>query len=58
MVVIVSNRESAIWRKAGVKTVLREHRLKYVNVEGMRVITSQTTDAKQNTSRMMKRRTS
>ena len=40
VVVIVSNRESAIWRKASVKTVLRENQLKYVDVEEMRVITN------------------
>ena len=28
VVVIVSNRESAIWRKVSVKTVLRENQLK------------------------------
>ena len=40
VVIIVSNRESAIWRDASVKTVLREIQLKYVDVEEMRVITS------------------
>ena len=36
VVVIVRNRESAIWKNASVKTVLRENQLKYVDVEGMR----------------------
>ena len=35
VVVIVSNRESAIWRKASVKIVLREKQLKYTDVEEM-----------------------
>ena len=34
VVVIVSNRESAIWRNASVKIVLQENQLKYVDVEG------------------------
>ena len=46
-VVIVSNRESAIWRKAGVKTVLRENQLKHVDVEGTRVITNNRCVAEQ-----------
>ena len=44
VVVIVSNRESAMWRNAIVKTVLLKNQLKNVDVEGMRVVT-QTTDA-------------
>ena len=38
VVVIVMNRESAIWRKASLKTVIRENQLKYVDVEETRVI--------------------
>ena len=41
VVVIVSHRETAIWRNASVNTVLRENQLKYVDVEGMRVVTKQ-----------------
>ena len=33
VVIIVTNRESAIWRKASLKTVLRENQLKYVDAE-------------------------
>ena len=40
MVNIVSNRESAIWREASVKTVVRENQLKHVDVEETRVITN------------------
>ena len=40
VVVIVSNRESEIWRNANVKNVLRENQLKYVDAEGMRVVTN------------------
>ena len=47
MVVTVSNRESAIWRTASVKTVLRETQLKYVDVEEMRVITNNRCTAEQ-----------
>ena len=39
MVVLVSNRESAIWRNASVKIVLQENQLMYIAVEGMRVAT-------------------
>ena len=42
VVIIVSNRESAIWGKASVKIVLREKQLKYTDVEEMRVVTSET----------------
>ena len=40
VVVIVSNRESAIWKNASVKIVLQENQLKYVGIEGMRVVTN------------------
>ena len=47
MVVVVSNRESAIWRNASMKTVLRKIQLKYVDVEGMRVIRNNRCTAEQ-----------
>ena len=47
VVVIVSNRESAIWRNASVKIVLRENQPKYVDIEGMRVITNNKCTAEQ-----------
>ena len=47
VVVIVSNRESAIPRNASVKIVLQENQLKYVDVEGMRVITNNRCIAEQ-----------
>ena len=47
VVVIVSNRDSAIWRNARVKTVLPENQLKYVDVEEMRVVTNNRCIAKQ-----------
>ena len=40
VVVIVMSRNSAIWRRASLKSVMRENQLKYVDVEGMRVITN------------------
>ena len=40
MVVIVMSRNSAIWRKASLKSVMRENQLKYIDAEGMRVITN------------------
>ena len=47
MVFIVSNRASAIWRNESVKTVLRENQLKYVDVEGMGVVTNNRCIAEQ-----------
>ena len=47
VVIIVMNRESAIWRKASLKTVLRENQLKYVDVEETRVITNNRCIAEQ-----------
>ena len=38
--IIVSNRESAMWRNASVKIVPQENQLKYLDVEGMRVVTN------------------
>ena len=40
VVVIVMSRNSVIWRRANLKSVMRENRLKYIDVEGMRVITN------------------
>ena len=40
MVVIVMSRNSAIWREASLKSVMRENQLKYIDAEGMRVITN------------------
>ena len=48
VVVIVMNRESAIWRKASLRFVIRENQLKYVDVEETR----RMTDAQQNKSSM------
>ena len=47
VVVIVSNRDSVIWRNARVKTVLPENQLKYVDVEEMRVVTNNRCIVKQ-----------
>ena len=40
MVIIVMSRNSAIWRKASLKSVMRENHFKYIDAEGMRVITN------------------
>ena len=45
--IIVMNRESAIWREASLKTVLRENQLKCVDVEETRVITNNRCTAEQ-----------
>ena len=47
MVIIVMNRESTIWRRASLKTVIRENKLKYVDVEETRVITNNRCVAEQ-----------
>ena len=47
VVIIVSNRESAIWRNASVKIVLQQNQLKFVDVEGMRVVTNSRCIAEQ-----------
>ena len=39
MVVIALNKESATWKDAGMKTVTRDPQLKYIDSEGMRVVT-------------------
>ena len=40
VVVVVMSRNSTIWRRASLKSVMREDQLKYVDAEGMRVITN------------------
>ena len=35
--VTVFNKESAIWKDAGMKTLSRDAQLKYIDIEGMRV---------------------
>ena len=47
VVIIVMNRESAIWRLASLKTVIRGYQLKYVDVEETRVITNNRCTAEQ-----------
>ena len=45
--IIVMNRESAIWRKASLKTVIRKNQLEYVDVEETGVITNNRCVAEQ-----------
>ena len=40
VVVLVLNNESAIWKDATMRTLLRGNQLNYIDVEGMRVITN------------------
>ena len=40
IVIIVMSRNSAIWRRANLKSVMRENQLKYADIEEMRVITN------------------
>ena len=40
MAVIVSNKESTVWRKTSVKTSLREKQLKYTDLEELKVVTN------------------
>ena len=47
MVVIVISRNSAIWRNASLKSVMQENQLKYIDAEGMRVITNSKCVAEQ-----------
>ena len=47
VVIIVMSRNSAAWRKASTKSVIREDQLKYINAEGMRVITNNKCVAEQ-----------
>ena len=39
-VAMVLSRKSTIWRRAIVKTLLRKRQMKYIDVEGMRVVTN------------------
>ena len=55
VVVIVLKKESAIWKDASVKTLSRVDQLKYIDVEGMRVVTNNRC---QNKSRVTRWRTS
>ena len=45
--VIVRNKKSAIWKDASMKTLLRDDQLKYIDVEGMRVVTNNRCVAEQ-----------
>ena len=47
VVVIVRSRNSAIWRKASLKSVMRENQLEYIDAEGMRVIANSRCVAEQ-----------
>ena len=47
VIVVVMSRESAIWKKARLKSVRRENQLKYVDAEEMRVITNNRCVAEQ-----------
>ena len=47
VIVVVMSRESAIWQKASLKSVIRENQLKYVGAEEMRVITNNRCVAEQ-----------
>ena len=47
VVVIVLNKESAIWRNASMKTLSRDNQLKHIDVEGMRVVTNNRCIAEQ-----------
>ena len=53
VVVIVLNKESAIWRNASMKTLLRNDQLRYIDVEGMRVVTNNRCIAEQIKSDMV-----
>ena len=47
VVVIVISRNSAIWIKASLKSVMQENQMKYIDAEGMRVITNSKCVAEQ-----------
>ena len=47
VVVIILNKESTIWKDASIKTLLRGGKLKYIDVEGMRVVTNNRCVAEQ-----------
>ena len=40
VVVLVMNTQSAIWKDASTKTLARDDQLKYIDVEGMRMVTN------------------
>ena len=40
VVVLVLNKESAMWKEASMKTLLRGDQMKYTDVEGMRLVTN------------------
>ena len=40
VVVVVMSRNSTIWRRANLKSVMRKNQVKYIDVEEMRVITN------------------
>ena len=46
--VIVLNKESAIWKDAGMKTLSRDAQLKYIDIEGMRVAGQIKSDSVEN----------
>ena len=50
VVVIVLNKESATWKDASMKTLTRDDQLKYIDVEGMRVVIDNRCIAKQTKS--------
>ena len=47
VIVVVMSRESAIWKKASLKSVIRENQLKYVDAEEIRVVTNNRCVAEQ-----------
>ena len=47
VVVLVLNKESAIWKDASMKTLLRGYQLKVIDVEGMKVVTNNRCVAEQ-----------
>ena len=50
VVVTVLNKEPVIWKDAIMKTLARDHQLKYIDVEGMRVVTNNRCVAEQRKS--------
>ena len=46
--VTVLNKESAIWKDAGMKTLSRDAQLKYIDIEGMRVAGQIKSDSVEN----------
>ena len=47
VIVLVLNIESAVWKDASMKTLLRGDQLKYIDVEGKRVVTNNRCVAEQ-----------